>query len=189
MAHSNFNYVPGYIRFGRTISYLKECASSVENITQGASPIFPDEKQMHSLRIEHLLHLKEELPYQFLSLIGADREKIEMLAKRDEVDFNRVVKRDDFIVNTVTVRLMSAVYQTRALPYAMAEKEAITYTLENFSKNRFRCAINFPDIKTIFIEIDGEVDVIYYPPTIDFGETSIIPSLDGSREGIAYTVQ
>lgn len=186
---TSHNLVPEYKRFQKTILYLKKSARSVNNLYQVFSSIFPDEKSCYQLVVDDLLHLKREVPYQFLFTINADVEKIKTLCMEDNEEFERNKERTDLSPRTVIVRLMPAVYQTRFFPYEMKEFEAIQYTLENFCESRFRCAINYPEFKTIYIEPDGEIHTIFYPPTLHFGLTLLTPSLDGSKEGVAYIVK
>jgi hypothetical protein len=194
MSHSNqcvqskHNRVPRYQRFQKTIVYLEKSAKSVENLSQIISTIFPDEKWSYQPLIEDLLHLRREVPYQFLSAIHASIEQIKALCIADNEEFERIKERRDLFPYRVIIRFIPAVYQSREFPYTMKERDAIQYILENLCEGRYRCAINYPELKTIYIEPNGEIETTFYPPTLHFGLTSLTPSQDGSNEGVTHIV-
>lgn len=177
------NEVHGYKRFRRTSMYIEEKAQLVLNLNQVVSSMFPSEKSPQIV-LEQLINLKRVVPYQFLLAIDADIEKIKILCKEDKEEFEKNASRTDLFPVCAIVRLMPAVYHSREFPYHINEAEAIAHTITYFCANRFRCAIHYPDVKTIYVEPNGDIETTYYPPDIVFGENSLIPSFEGSKEEV-----
>ncbi len=190
MSHTNRSIssrpeqTPGYRRFRRTSAYLKSCALSVDDLSQVILSLFPhDLHRERSLILHQLLELKREIPRTFLSAIGADTARITGLCAEDLKEFEIWNSRGDLCPRSVTIRYMPAIYKRVSLPCRMGEHDAIRYTIEHYVCNRFRCAIDYPGLKTLFIEPEGSLDTVCYPPEITVTPCSLIPSYDGSREG------
>ena len=185
---AKINQVPGYKRFRRIIAYLEKRSQSVNNLSQVVFSLFPEENKNSQQVLYELIHLMREIPYLFLSAIDADIEHIMALCGEDLKEFERNKERTDLYPQSVTLRYMPAVYQVRTFPFRMDEDKAVQYAIEHYCRNRFRCAINYPEFKTIYIEPDGKVDTVFYPPEIQDDTFSIIPSPDGREEGRMHIV-
>jgi hypothetical protein len=190
MSHANRSIsprpeqTPVYRRLRRTTAYLKSCVLSVDDLSQVLLSLFPHEPyRERSLILHQMLELKREIPRTFLSAIGAEADRITGLCAEDRKEFEIWSSRGDLCPRSVTIRYMPAVYKRVSLPCLMGEHDAIRYTIEHYVRERFRCAIDYPGLKTLFVEPDGSLDTVWYPPEITVTSCSLIPSYDGSKEG------
>ncbi len=148
--------------------------------------LFLPEKIVPALLLEEIIALTRPVPTKFLTFIAADIKRIEELAKEDLEEFKIVSKRKDLRPQYATVRYMAAVYSSLALPSGLSEADAVIYLLDYCREKRFRCAITFRGFKSIFVEPDGDVSTIFYPPVLRMSEYSIIPDDSGYQEGRSY---
>lgn len=174
------NIVEGYKRFEATSRYLAQRLEATKRFRLLYE--LAANEEVSSTQLESWVELTQRVPLLFLELIGAESPIIRSCLQQDRNSFDLLCEREHF-VRFVTVRYMATIYRSIVLPFEMSETMAIRYTNEHLSQGRFRCCIPFEGFKAIFIEPDGSIDTLYYPPSLTFGETELIPSCDGSEEG------
>jgi hypothetical protein len=130
------------------------------------------------LRKRELWHaMKMPFPRSYLNVIGVDWKVLEYIVELDQDAFYSEFEKPQLPVR-FTVRYFAALYGSRELGDCESEEEAIAIVKEFSRESGFRCCINYPQLKTIFIEPDGSINTILYKPTIiitrdhvSFGET------------------
>lgn len=182
------NETPGYVRFEHVSRYLRTCASRNENLLELMTFLFPEELDSLQEVLEELLSCKREIPLLFLKSIEADIQEIYRLNASDFQNFENLKSTFSEKPKKLIIRYLAGVYQSLPIPEGMNEEEAIAYIKKHVAKGQFRCAINYPDFKTLYIERDDSVNVRYYPPCLELHDDCLIPSPDGSREGTTIGV-
>ena len=77
-------------------------------------------------------------------------------------------------------------YDEKHFRKGTTEEEAVKMMREFAKKNRVRCCINYPSLKSIWVEYDREDTVSYYPPKLKFTNWWLIPLEDGQGIGRPY---
>jgi len=81
---------------------------------------------------------------------------------------------------------MAAVYATIEISPGTPEAEAVKMLQALCNKKRFRCCINYPELKTIWIEPDEDPQTGWYYPELSFTKDSAIFSRGGYGIGSSY---
>ena len=126
-----------------------------------------------------------KMPLSYLDYVGVEREVLHFALEVDFEEYGRA-REIPLYPKFAVIRLMAGVYREKGLPENTPESEAIEM-LRGFSRERnLRCCINYPELKTVYIEPTGDVRVVYYPPSIRFSKKWAIPASDGIGIGAAY---
>ncbi len=125
------------------------------------------------------------IPLTYLAAIHADLETLRFTEELDCDEFHGAIEIPVF-PRVAGFRVMAAVYSQLELPENTSEAEAIEI-LKRFSKEKgFRRFIPVRDLKTIFVEPNGEVFTQYYRPCLEITKTYVEASSDGSWVGRSY---
>ena len=149
------NKTQGYERFRNVSRYLRECLAKTDHLEQVMSFFFTEDDSNISDYIDDLIAVRRNIPLVFLEGIGADINEIIRLNERDNEDFLQMKASFQGKPRYALIRYMATVYKSVAFPSEMNENDAIAYAQRYFCKKKFRCQINYPELKTIFIEPDG----------------------------------
>jgi hypothetical protein len=126
-------------------------------------------------------NLERDIPLGYLDAIGADRQTMIDLVACDRAEFEKVVQLP-FFPSCAVIRYMACVYGTLKFPAGTTEQAAI----EICKESKMNTCINYPGIKSIFIE-GGEIVIErFYPPEISFTKNQLIRRGDGRSIGTAY---
>ncbi|RKX73111.1 MAG: hypothetical protein DRP87_19465 [Spirochaetes bacterium] len=129
--------------------------------------------------------LRRNIPLSYFDYIGLNREVLEFTLELDWEEYEQALQIPRY-PHSAIVRIMSAVYKNITIPTGSHENEAIAYLFDFMKEKRFRCCINYPQLLSIFLEPNGDIKKVYYPPSIRFTKTSAIPEKDGSGIGTSY---
>ena len=188
----NINKLDEYTRFFHTRQYIHQ-----------KSAHFPDEKTTVSAMKKMMefcgyskfnkfkMQRKEwdmlirNIPLSYFEYVGIDREILLFTLELDYQEYEQVLDIPLY-PRFAVIRIMAAFYQERKFPENTPETAAIE-VLKEFSKEKSkRCCINYPELKTIFVEPDGTVNVVHYPPAIKFKRKWAIPANNGHGIGMSY---
>lgn len=122
--------------------------------------------------------LRRKIPLSFLRHIGCDMEVLHFTLDLDRREYEDALKLP-FKPRYAFFLLIDSVFIREPLPKNISEEKAIEYCVYNTGDNHLYCCINYPQIKTIFIEPDGRAVTAYYPPEIEFTSKFAIPLADG----------
>lgn len=180
-----------YERFFHTKSYIQNQSSKYRDPSLKQNPVVLDlmeksgYKKLHKFRN----HRKDwdnargEAPLGYLNAIGVDLKILKFCVEADKWEYDRALQIPLF-PKFVVVRYMSAVYGTMELPSDTSEYVAIEMVKDYSREHGFRCYINYPELKTVWIEPNGDVHYSYYRPSIRFTKNMVIFGSDGSGLGI-----
>ncbi|MBD3168528.1 MAG: hypothetical protein GF307_03525 [candidate division Zixibacteria bacterium] len=118
------------------------------------------------LRKRELWHaMKMAFPRKYLDVIGVDWDVLEYVVELDQEAFHEEMDKPR-IPERFTVRYFAAFYGSRMIGECESEEQAIE-RVKAFSKDsNFRCCINYPQLKTVFIEPDGSIWANLYKPVM-----------------------
>ena len=108
-------------------------------------------------------HVREPIPLRFLKAIEADLYVLETALALDISEFHELLGRE---IKPKVFVICNAPMFSKAVPFpAMAnEKEAIAFARSTAMMRNTMCLIEYPLIKTIWIEPDGNIITRIYPP-------------------------
>lgn len=124
--------------------------------------------------------LHRKIPLSYLEYLGYDRDVLTFTLALDFQEYRAALdlpRRPKFAF----VRLLTSVFIREPLPDNILEDKAIEYIKYNMGENHLYYCINYPELKTIFIEPEGKIITAYYPPEIEFTQSYASPKPDGSR--------
>ncbi len=193
-APQEINKVSDYERFRNTRSFIREKSLSISNNRWKDADSCELMKKCgyrnyHKL-FDHRIDwndLRRWVPLVYLGAIGADLETIDYVVRLDQDEYDQALRIPLFPKYAV-VRIMPAIYSQQNLPPGTPEDEAIQIIKKYSLKNKLRCCIKIPDIKTIWIEPDGKDFVTYYRPSFRITKSWAIFSQDGRDVAVSKIV-
>lgn len=190
------NTIEEYERFFHTKRYIQ----SINPVKKSVFKMRPSEKSIIKDMVSTLGYsnmnkfitlknewdqLKRTVPLSYFDYIGINREVLEFTLELDREEYEQALQIPRY-PHSAIVRLMAAVYKNIKIPTGFHEKEAIEYLFDFMKGKRFRCCINYPELLSIFLEPNGSVNTVYYPPIIRFTKKWAIPEQDGFGIGMSY---
>ena len=116
----------------------------------------------------------KKIPISYLAAIGVKLEVLEFTVELDQNDYQNALKTtfysESYIIQTRPISL------SKPLPKNTPESEAIKLVKKEAIKRNTSCVINYPFLKTIFIDSDGSITTAYYQPEIKIEGGYVIPS-------------
>ena len=129
--------------------------------------------------------LHRDVPLSYFTYIGIKKAVLLFTLELDYEEYKKVLDIPLYPQFAVA-RVMAAVYQEKQFLETTPEAEAIE-VLKVFSREKHkRCCINCPELKTIYVEPNGEVNIVYYPPAIKFTGKWALPNTNGNGIGTTY---
>ena len=190
-APKEINRVSDYERFRNTKAFIRQQSLNIpdnQRITPALKSLL---KRLGYSRFDKFRknrmewdNLQRWVPLAYLAAIGADIEIIDYLVRLDQQEYDKALMIPLFPEYAV-VRLMAAVYSQQCLPPATPEFEAIEILKKYSGEHGLRCCIKFPDIKTIWIEPDGNVHYSFYRPSFRVTKSWAIFSQDGKDVAVS----
>jgi hypothetical protein len=187
------NQIEDYERFYHLKTYIKCKSDRYKDTGRKKNPVIVElvKKSGYSKYQKFREHrkdwnnIKRDIPILYLKSIGVDLEVIEDLVKVDLEEFEKVLEIPLFPTCGV-IRYMACVYGTKEFESGTTEEEAIEILKEFTSIKRIRCCINYPYLKTIFVEPNGDVFYHYYRPSVKFTKNKLVLKKDGNGIGTSY---
>lgn len=154
---------------------MKKCSYSTSRM-----PIFLDE-------IRRWQKGKGSIPLPYLQACKICRDDIEEALEKDICEFNNI-KKEIFSPRYATQRIMAAVYRTIEIPEGISEEDAIIEVRKLLKESGYpvRFCLNYPQIKTVYVEQYGSVHTVWYPPEVKWTETHLFISGDGKSIGKSF---
>lgn len=119
--------------------------------------------------------LDRPIPRAYLQAIGASVEVMEFTAELDAEEYEEALHRPLY-PRYATMRVVPGVYTLVDLPEGIEEEEAL-HLMTDFAKRRARrCCIGFRDVKSIWIEPDGETTYVFYRPYLRLTRSHVVPA-------------
>lgn len=119
--------------------------------------------------------LDRPIPRAYLKAIGVSVEVMEFTAELDAEEYEEALYRPLY-PRYATMRVMPGMYSLLDLPDGIDETEAV-HLMTDFAKRRGRrCCIGYRDVKSIWIEPDGETTYVFYRPFLRLTRTHVIPA-------------
>ncbi len=187
------NAVDDYERFHHTRAYLK----SLSPLPDTSFKLSDEHKIVlekirkacgYSHRSKFIIHKREwdrlerPVPLKYFNYLGVDYEVLDLVLDLDRREFEQALELPRYPKFAI-IRLMAAIYANCEIPGGMEEREAVEYVAEVVKEKRFRCCINYPQLKTIYFDPRTGVSTIYYPPEITFTKLYAEPRRDGRMIG------
>jgi len=186
------NEIKDFQRFHNTRKYIKELSAAIPDrlrpypelvaLKQRSGYAKLDKFQLHRQEWDDL---RRKVPLKYLEGIGADLENIRRSVAADHEEYNLATKLPLF-PRCAVQRLMPAVYATIEIPLGTPEAEAVNMLQALCNKKRFRCCINYPGLKTIWIEPEIAPQTSWYYPELSFTKDSAVFSSGGYSIGCSY---
>jgi hypothetical protein len=126
--------------------------------------------------------LERKMPLSYLHFLGVNRTTLDFVLDLDYGEYEEALTLPRH-PRFATVRLTAAVYVSKPIPGNMLEEEAVEYLYDVVKEKGFQCCINYPELKTIFIDSKQGVNTVYYPPEIEFTKLYAVPRRDGRMIG------
>lgn len=167
------NSLDDFIRFRHTKSFISQKSSQVKDSRRQTPGLIELMKMCGYASFQKFREHRQEwdllerkVPLVYLGAIGADIESIMHTVCIDQQEYDMAFKVPLF-PRFAVVRLMAAVYQNIEFPAGADEDKAVNILKEYSREKGLRCCINYPDLKTIRIEPDGNVFYSYYRPAVE----------------------
>lgn len=192
LSAKEINNIENYNRFYHTKAYIKQKSEvfidnrNYKEQTKSlmAASGYNDLVKFRKHRI-NWNNLERSIPLKYLEAIDADLNTLKFTVELDQQEYDRALEIKLFPKSAV-IRIMAAVYSDLKFPENTPETEAIEIAKRFFEEKNLMGCINFPDIKTIWIEPNGVVKKTYYRPSIKITNTLLIPSNNGKGIGMSY---
>ena len=184
------NTLDDYERFYHTRSYIQNQSSKYRDPSLKQNPVVLDLMEKSGYRKLHKFrnHRKDwdnargKAPLGYLNAIGVDLKILESCVEADKWEYDRALHIPLF-PRFVVVRYMAGIYGDMELPENTSEYAAIEMVKDYSREHGKRCCINYPELKTVWIEPNGDVNYSYYRPSIRFTKDRAIFGSDGSGIG------
>ncbi len=185
------NTLKDYEKFFHTKSYIQSKSPQYQDPSLKQNPVVLDlmEKSGYKKHQKFRRHRKEwdnargEVPVGYLNAIGVDMKILNYCIEADQWEYDRALQIPLF-PRFVVVRFMAGVYGNIEIPEGTPEFAAIEMVRDYSKEHGFRCCINYPELKTIWIEPKGDVNYSYYRPSVRFTKKKVIFGSDGCGIGI-----
>jgi len=185
------NRVEGYERFRHAREYIREKSDSWKDLGSNAEQMrelmlacgYNDLEKFRKHRLEWD-NLERQVPIAYLDAVGVDLETLKLKVKLDHDEYQSVLGVPLY-PRYGTIRYMGGVYGSFPFPDDAPEVDAVLMLQEYSRVNKRQCCINYPDVKSIWINPDGNVFTTYYEPAIRITKKFVIAL--GSGIGIGRT--
>lgn len=83
-----------------------------------------------------------------------------------ELDFEEYEKALQILLypKIATTYLGCEIFRNHNIPYGLAEDDAIEYLFRCMRETPVPCFIHYQEIKTVYLEPNGRIYLIFYPP-------------------------
>ncbi|NCN11159.1 MAG: hypothetical protein GW938_15075 [Leptospira sp.] len=181
------NKIDDYVRYRNLKLYIQSKSSqhvtSKELMALTGYAKF-DKFRMHQFEFDYCYR---DIPLEYLKAINADINTLKFCLELDKQEFDKAIKLTVLYPKFASIRLMSAIYNTKSFPEGTIESEAIKILQDFCKQTNKKCMINFPDLKTIMISEHGEkVETICYPPYYKFTKSWLMLKKNGIDMGVSY---
>ncbi len=119
--------------------------------------------------------LDRPIPRAYLTAIGVDVEVMRFAAELDAEEYEEMLL-NPLYPRYATMRIVPGIFSLLDLPEGINESEAVELMIDFARRRGRKCCIGFRDIKTIWIEPDGEVSYTFYRPILRVTRTHVIPA-------------
>jgi len=174
-----------YERFHHTKAYVKsksELVISKNELLTACGYRNIDKFKKHRMEWDRLLR---PVPLSYLSSIGVDMKVITLTIEVDKEEYMKAL-RVPLYPKAAVVRLMATVYCDIPCPLGTTEEEAIEILKRYSGEKNKRCSINYPELKTVWVDPSGTVEVVYYETIAHVSRKYLIPSGSGGSTGKSY---
>ena len=186
------NEIKNFRRFRNTRNYIKELSAVIQDRLRPYPELVALKQRSGYAKLDKFhLHrqewdaLRRKIPLRYLEAIGANINDIKFAVEADKIEFNNATSIPLFPRYAVQ-RAMAAVYITIEIPPGTPEAEAVNRLQALCNKKRFRCCINYPELKTIWIEPNEDPQTNWYYPELRLTKDSAIFSRGGYGIGSSY---
>ncbi len=133
------------------------------------------------------MDFESDIPLKVLEYLGVTREEVDEAVERDMRDFLEAASMPMY-PSSFTVRLMPTIYTGGGIPGGMREDDAIEYVwqLLDVEGCRKEFMLNFPQIKTVFVNTEGVASTIWYPPEVRWTKEALCAGKGGKDLGKAF---
>lgn len=162
--HCHDNTVEGYEHYHHTLAYIDHQFRSFKGKSKDLLALCGYKSSRRFVtRMREWLTLRDPVPLRFLKAIEADLYVMETALALDIREFHELLARGlkpKVFVICNTPMFSRAV----SFPGISNEKEAIAFARSTAVMRNTMCLIEYPLIKTIWIEPDGNITTRIYPP-------------------------
>jgi len=185
LSAKDINKLDDYERFRNVKAYLLQKSGNISRAYADKDEIWKLAESVGYKKFNKFLQHREgwheltrKIPVKYLDAIDVDYEVLECTAGLDGEEYERAL-RVPLYPRGFTIRYMACVYQTVEFPPNTTEYEAREIMLDYAEETGRSCAINYPNLKTILVGTEGQVNTFYYEPNINFVGGYMIASSDG----------
>ena len=180
------NTIEKYKRFYHLKSYIKSKSKNFPTTIKLMNKTEYRNLNKFRKHREEFDNLTRNIPLLYLKAIKIDMETLKFCAELDMEQFKNARETRPLYPKYASIRYFAGVYSNLNIPNGMVEEDAVELIKRFAMKNRLKCFINYPDFKTIFIEPDGKVYPVFFPPRIYFTAYWLLIRKDGRRIGKSY---
>lgn len=119
--------------------------------------------------------LDRPIPRAYLDAIGVDVKVMQFTAQLDAEEYEEVLQHPLY-PRYATIRVVPGIFSLLDLPQGIDESEAVRLMIDFARRRGRRCCIGFRDIKSIWIEPDGETSYTFYRPYLRVTKSHVIPA-------------
>lgn len=181
LSSRNINVVEDYIPFYNSKIYLKQKSVNlkyfqnhifaIKEIARAAG--YKDFNQFNKDR--KLWHeFKKMIPLSYLKAINVKLDVLKFTIELDQNDYQKTLDIPSYPKSYIIQNQPFSL--NRRLPENITEDKAIELIRKEAILKNKSCVINYPMLKKILIESDGQVTIIYYKPDIKITGEYVIPA-------------
>ncbi len=181
----DINKLDDYERFRNVKAYLLQKSGPISRAYADKAEVWELAESVGYKKYNKFLNhrqqwhdLTRKIPVKYLDAIDVDYEILDCTVELDKEEYERALKVPLY-PRGFTIRYMACVYKTVEFPPDTTEYEAREIMSDYAQDKRRSCAINYPDIKTVLAEPDGNIRVVFYEPDINFDGGFMIAATDG----------
>lgn len=180
------NQIEDYIRFRNLKLYIQSKSKLVSNSKELMSQAgYGNYQKFKDHRIQFDT-CKRDIPLHYLKAIDIDLEIVKFCQELDMEEFQYTKDLKNLFPEYAIIRYMPAIYGNKEFPPNTGEDAAIEILRQFNKETKLRCAINYPDFKTIYFSEAGEkVTETYYPPLLKITKSKLVFQKGG--QGIGQT--
>jgi hypothetical protein len=183
----DINKADDYVPFRNVRIYIKSCSEKFRNKHELLLKVGYSKKSYSKFcnRESDWLSLRRNIPLKYLFAIGAELQQIEVEVDADRGEYLNVLKLSFYLKNAV-VRVMAAVFFQYKFKPGTTESEAIEIMRAYSKEKHINVCINYPGVKSIWIQPDGASKISYYFPSIRITKKELVPFYIGDGVGKSY---
>lgn len=177
------NSIKDYKRLRNTKAYIRHRSSGIESTEELMKKSGYANLNKFKKHRKEFENLERNIPLAYLDAIGVNYATLKFCGELDQEEFDIARGIEDLHPQFAMVRLMTTIYSNIEFPEGTTEKQAIEYLINYSAETGKKCVINYRDFKTVTVDPEGRVKIVYHPPSFRITKSYLIPGETGNDIG------